>query len=173
MAGEAIELDADGYPVDRNLIKPGTPWWDRYIGSGDQVFSHEVLDAADRTMAEQDRRLAEITPRDEAEAHAVLGIIVGRYPDLRDQFAEINRSMHALAESATGMMRLISDLDRCEHGRHAKDSCLICPGGKSTGNLLLEPGRVVGHTVHGRAIVVPAPGFDWLQRASWMGDWPE
>jgi hypothetical protein len=40
------------------------------------------------------------------------------------------------------------DLDRCEHGRHSIDSCLMCPDGQSTGNLHLlrlweDPGSIV------------------------------
>jgi hypothetical protein len=31
------------------------------------------------------------------------------------------------------------DLDRCEHGRHSIDDCFDCPGGRSTGNLFLQP----------------------------------
>jgi hypothetical protein len=51
--------------------------------------------------------------------------------------------------------RLLSDLDRCEHGRHSTDGCGWCPGGMSTGNLLLPPGTVIGHGIGGRPIVVP------------------
>lgn len=32
------------------------------------------------------------------------------------------------------------DLDRCEHGRHSIDPCVMCPGGWSTGNLYLTRG---------------------------------
>lgn len=52
--------------------------------------------------------------------------------------------------------RILMDLHRCEHGRHEGDDCLGCDG-RSTGNLLLRPGSVVGHTVHGLEIVIP----DW------------
>lgn len=64
--------------------------------------------------------------------------------------------------------RLLMDLHRCEHGRHEGDDCLDC-GGRSTGNLLLQPGSVIGHTVHGLEIAVPAwedrnePGA-WVRR---------
>jgi hypothetical protein len=67
---------------------------------------------------------------------------------------------------------LISDLDRCEHGRHSTDSCFSCPDGKSTGNLELKPGSVIGHTLHGTyKIVVPEPEVmhdpaEWLVRAA-------
>lgn len=33
------------------------------------------------------------------------------------------------------------DLDRCAHGRHSIDPCYGCPGGWSTGNQFLIPGR--------------------------------
>lgn len=51
--------------------------------------------------------------------------------------------------------RLMMSLHRCEHGRHGGDECLGC-GGSSTGNLLLPPGTVIGHTLYGNEIVVPA-----------------
>lgn len=54
-------------------------------------------------------------------------------------------------------VRLLSDLDRCEHGRHSTDGCGWCPGGMSTGNLLLPPGTVIGHALGGRPITVPEP----------------
>jgi len=57
--------------------------------------------------------------------------------------------------------RLVSDLDRCVHGRHSIDPCLSCPDGWSTGNPFLQPGQRIGTTLHGEPIVVPASGrFD-------------
>jgi hypothetical protein len=56
---------------------------------------------------------------------------------------------------------LILDLDRCEHGRHAKDMCFDCPGGYSMGNGYLLPGTRIGTTVYGLAITVPS----WADRA--------
>lgn len=50
----------------------------------------------------------------------------------------------------------LSDLDRCEHGRHLADTCWGCPGGWSTGNLCLEPGTLIGHALSGVEIRVPA-----------------
>lgn len=47
------------------------------------------------------------------------------------------------------------DLHRCEHGRLKPDPCVSC-GGLSTGNLLLPPGMVIGHTLYGNEIVVPS-----------------
>lgn len=64
---------------------------------------------------------------------------------------ELNRNYREFA-------MIMFDLDRCQHGRHAIDPCYGCPGGKSTGNLLIPPNTLIGHTVHGRPIVVPAEG---------------
>jgi hypothetical protein len=61
-------------------------------------------------------------------------------------------------ERVTGMAMLVSDLDRCVHGRHATDGCSYCAqdtGGMSTGNLLLPPGTRIGTTMTGLPIVVP------------------
>lgn len=54
-------------------------------------------------------------------------------------------------------LAILSSLDRCEHGRHRKDNCFECPGGQSTGNLILVEGMVIGHGVRGVRIVVPHP----------------
>lgn len=66
--------------------------------------------------------------------------------------------------------KILMDLDRCQHGRHAADRCLECPDGQSTGNLYLPPGTRIGTSVHGQAIVVPRSDrrrfFDeWYQGA--------
>lgn len=50
---------------------------------------------------------------------------------------------------------VLRHLDRCKHGRHAKDPCAGCPGGQSTGNQILPPGTVIGHGLRGDEIVVP------------------
>jgi hypothetical protein len=49
---------------------------------------------------------------------------------------------------------LLSALDRCRHGRHAKDRCIDC-GTWSTGNLFLSPGQRIGTTIYGEPIMVP------------------
>jgi hypothetical protein len=49
----------------------------------------------------------------------------------------------------------LADLDRCEHGRHLKDKCLMCPGGWSTGNLFLQPNIRIGTTLYGEPILSP------------------
>jgi hypothetical protein len=50
---------------------------------------------------------------------------------------------------------MLAALDRCRHGRHAKDRCLDCSTGWSTGNLFLEPGQRIGTTLYGEPIMVP------------------
>ncbi|GAB3910641.1 hypothetical protein [Microbispora bryophytorum] len=55
------------------------------------------------------------------------------------------------------LAQVLMDLDRCEHGRHAADSCSHCPDGQSTGNLLLPPGTVIGTGRRSTKIVVPSP----------------
>lgn len=46
----------------------------------------------------------------------------------------------------------LSDLDRCEHGRHSIDPCFGCPDGQSTGNLYLEDGQRIGTDHAGQPI---------------------
>lgn len=58
-------------------------------------------------------------------------------------------------DEAHPALSLIRALDRCEHGRHRIDSCLSCPGGRSTGNLYLQPGTRIGTDLYGEPIVVP------------------
>ncbi len=55
---------------------------------------------------------------------------------------------------------LLSDLDRCEHGRHAGDVCSGVAGcnGPSKGNPFLEMGQRIGTTLGGKPIHVPAFG---------------
>ncbi|MGI5408688.1 hypothetical protein ACQEV9_18080 [Streptomyces chartreusis] len=55
---------------------------------------------------------------------------------------------------ALAMVRILSDLDRCQHGRHEGDPCADC-GGPSHGNPYAGPGRVIGHSVYGAPIVLP------------------
>lgn len=50
---------------------------------------------------------------------------------------------------------MVSDLDRCEHGRHEGDTCFDCTGDVSVGNTLLPPGTVIGHDISGRPYTVP------------------
>ena len=47
----------------------------------------------------------------------------------------------------------LSDLDRCEHGRHSVDSCFDCPGRYSAGNAFLTNGQRIGTDYAGRPIL--------------------
>ena len=75
--------------------------------------------------------------------------------------------------------QLVAELDRCEHGRHSIDPCYGCPGGQSTGNLLLPAGTKIGTTLYLHAIVVPARlplggdrPDDWHNPSAWVKvDW--
>jgi hypothetical protein len=81
--------------------------------------------------------------------------------------------MMAAAEGPGALaLRILADLDRCEHGRHEGDICSGATGcnGPSKGNPLLVTGAVIGHTLHrSHRIIVPAPGHRhdpaaWLER---------
>ena len=63
--------------------------------------------------------------------------------------------MDPQAAQNSALARILSELHRCEHGRHEGDPCYSCEGGMSSGNLLLPPGTVIGHTLYGHEIVVP------------------
>lgn len=60
---------------------------------------------------------------------------------------------------------LVADLDRCQHGRHALDTCGDC-GTTSDGNPHLRPGHVIGYGVYGDPIVMPQPA-DKHDLAAW------
>lgn len=73
---------------------------------------------------------------------------------------------------------LLSDLDRCPHGRHAGDVCGGwrgpdvydggCRGGVSLGNPLLKPGRVIGTSIGGRFLIrVPLDRNDRHDPKAW------
>ncbi|MFC9736063.1 hypothetical protein ACFWG5_34540 [Streptomyces hydrogenans] len=50
---------------------------------------------------------------------------------------------------------LISDLDRCEHGRHEGDDCGTTCGTRSKGNPHMKPGTVIGYSLRRGPIVMP------------------
>lgn len=56
---------------------------------------------------------------------------------------------------ADKFQQLVLDLDRCQHGRHSADPCFSCPGGQSTGNLLIPPGTLIGTSLQQRIVVPP------------------
>lgn len=65
---------------------------------------------------------------------------------------------------------VLSDLDRCEHGRHVGDVCGGTPpggcDGPSHGNIFISPGKRIGTTLGGYPIVVP----DWTTKRVDLGD---
>jgi hypothetical protein len=98
-------------------------------------FTDTDLDAAaeaaarwlDDILAGSHPRLGQLTPRDEAEAHYALNAALGVSPQLR---AEVDAQSGRRAENAAHMVAgyaLLTDLDRCPHGRHDTDTCLACP----------------------------------------------
>lgn len=51
--------------------------------------------------------------------------------------------------------KILTDLDRCVHGRHRIDHCFGCPDGRSAGNPHMRPGEVIGYDHGGRPYVAP------------------
>jgi hypothetical protein len=122
----------------------------------------------DPAATEDQIRLEQMRPRTEAEAHAVV-VMALRYAVIRQQLAEAAQVDDDLMERYRAGYRLLLDLDRCEHGRHSIDRCLMCPGGQSTGNLCLPAfSRPIGHTVHGVPIVMPDDPMQRSDPRNWM-----
>jgi hypothetical protein len=64
--------------------------------------------------------------------------------------------MHDPDQRYRALAKILTDLDRCEHGRHAIGSCLSCPDGRSAGNRFLPgPGERVGTDLYGAPYVMP------------------
>jgi hypothetical protein len=55
------------------------------------------------------------------------------------------------------LVKLLADLDRCQHGRHEGDACGPADActGTSAGNPHLRPGQVIGYGLRGDQIVMP------------------
>lgn len=73
-------------------------------------------------------------------------------PDPEDD-ANIAASRHRDA----GLLTVLADLDRCQHGRHHGDPCgpADACNGTSAGNPHLRPGSVIGYGLRGDHIVMP------------------
>lgn len=72
----------------------------------------------------------------------------------------------------TKLAQLLTDLDRCVHGRHVKDHCITCQKeghDLNAGNPYLEIGQRIGTTLYGQAIVVPSPDERYEPEA-WVKD---
>lgn len=99
------------------------------------------------------------------------GTINGEPYSLPDGYEPISREqLHRLQAAAV----LLSDMDRCEHGRHLGDVCGGASGcnGPSRGNSFLTTGQRIGTSLHGGAYVVP--DFDALRaerRSALALDW--
>lgn len=63
-------------------------------------------------------------------------------------------AMRSLADTA-GLVKILTDLDRCMHGRHEGDDCGGSCGYRSQGNPHLRPGSVIGYGLRGDQIVMP------------------
>lgn len=65
-------------------------------------------------------------------------------------------AMRSLAETA-GLVKILTDLDRCQHGRHQGDPCGPADDctGTSAGNPHLRSGQVIGYGLRGDQIVMP------------------
>ena len=71
---------------------------------------------------------------------------------LRTQSAVTAQAL--LPRDAADLVKILTDLDRCQHGRHEGDDCGSCDG-PSRGNHHLPTGRVIGYGLRGDHIVMP------------------
>jgi hypothetical protein len=62
-----------------------------------------------------------------------------------------------VSERDTALAKILSDLDRCEHGRHEGDICSGTRGcnGPSRGDPIIRTGDIMGFTMYGQSIVMP------------------
>ena len=65
------------------------------------------------------------------------------------------------------LAQILSNLDRCEHGRHHNDSCYSCRGSASKGNPFMPPGTQVGFDHGGNPIIAPDWGKSVDDPESW------
>lgn len=109
-------------------------------------------EAFEQSIREQERSRYEglLAAADESDQSVMIG------EDLRRlSWREVAERARAESLRANAYLSVLSDLSRCEHGRHLGDMCSSC-GGPSIGNTILTPGMVVGHDISGRPITVPA-----------------
>lgn len=99
---------------------------------------------------------------------------VTEFPDVE---ARIKMLLTQLG-TASKFRQLVSDLDRCPHGRHEGDSCAGwrgpgfwdggCKGGRSLGNPVNPACSVLGVDYRGRFIEVPEERADRVDPANWV-----
>jgi len=83
-------------------------------------------------------------------------------------------TMEIRAIRAARILSIVSDLDRCPHGRHEQDNCSMCQAEGyewNQGNLYLTPGTRVGTDLSGDPIVYPGPNAD-RDPGAWRGGKP-
>lgn len=140
-------------PVDRVLaavalagkLLHSTEGWGDDLWYGDpgpvEIIEHFARDAAievERLTAENQRLTT---------TSSIGGVVVGRCDS---NHRIISRSEY---QRLNECRRIISDLDRSEHGRHAGDVESQSPTGVSEGNPhALPPGQRIGTTLHGSPI---------------------
>lgn len=91
---------------------------------------------------------------DEKENLMPRGTINGEPYALPDGYRPISDSEYSRLQAAA---ELLTDLDRCEHGRHIGDVCGGAGGcnGPSHGNPFLATGQRIGTSLAGRPYTVP------------------
>lgn len=105
--------------------------------------------------------------RADVEARLLSGTLAFEGGEMRAlTWQEVAEKARAEVTALNAYRSVLSDLSRCEHGRHLGDVCSAC-GGASVGNKTLTPGMVIGHDISGRSITVPAKAQfatadDWL-----------
>jgi hypothetical protein len=72
----------------------------------------------------------------------------------RTQFIGTATAAKIPIDDTAELVRILTDLDRCMHGRHEGDECGSC-GGPSKGNPHLRTGTVIGYGLRADPIVMP------------------
>jgi len=154
-----------------------TPEWMRlHDAIGGELYNRLLLDVqqkmnALRVQSERARVGPERADRaDRAEVETTVGLVLDELRRVGVTWARtfgvdvLGNPEHPKDPPvlSNGYSPLLGALDRCAHGRHARDNCFSCPGGgQSAGNLFLEPGTRIGTGLYGDAIVAP----DLLERS--------
>ncbi|WP_158697416.1 hypothetical protein [Streptomyces turgidiscabies] len=110
-------------------------------------------------VADELRRLAD-EAQDEQQAQQggaeTRDALMAAHVALAEQAVTDTLMGQSLADTA-GLVKILTDLDRCRHGRHEGDPCGPADdcNGTSAGNPWLRPGMVIGHGLRGDQIVMP------------------
>lgn len=117
-----------------------------------------------------DPRIRQLMPRTEAEAVHAVTMATSYYPTVRADVLAGAGIVEERNKRAIKALALLSDLDRCQHGRHEADTCVSCPGGQSAGNEYGPPNVILGHDIYGHTIAVPADRVARLDPEKWHGE---